>query len=151
MSYWPTGVSLITTLDAGNPSGCTANALTSLSLEPPMLIVCFDIGSRTLEGVRRSGRFCVNVLAADQLEVSRLFATKRSHAEKFDGVGYRIDAEVPVLDGCLAFIVCEVAEEAEGGDHVIVFGRPLVGAHDDAKDPLLFYKSTYWDFIGKSM
>lgn len=150
MSRWCTGVSVITSFDGAQVAGSTANALTSLSLEPPMLIACFDTTARTLETVRASGRLCVNVLAADQLEVSRLFATKLSQDEKFAGVSHRFVADVPVLDGCLAYIVCEVVEEAEGGDHIIVFGRPLVGAYDDLKDPLVFYKSRYWDFLDRA-
>ena len=74
MGFWATGVSVISAQGGDGPAGGTANALTSLSEAPPLALACFDLSSRTLHAVRESGRFCINVLAAGQQEISRLFA-----------------------------------------------------------------------------
>ena len=78
MRRWTTGVAVVTSSDEAGPRGATTNALTSLSLEPPLVLVALDRGSNTLGTVRESGRFCVNVLAAGQEELARRFATKAS-------------------------------------------------------------------------
>jgi flavin reductase (DIM6/NTAB) family NADH-FMN oxidoreductase RutF len=146
---WATGVSIVTSEGTSGPRGCTANALTSLSLDPLLLLVCFSLSSNTLAAVRESGRFCVNVLAADQEALSRHFARKAPDAEKFDAVPYSRVAGAPVLGGCLAWVVCETREELEGGDHAIVIGSPVRGeARDD--DPLVFFRSEYWNRLSRS-
>ena len=142
-AHWATGVSLVTSLGTDGPSGCTLNALTSLSLEPPLLLACFDLTARTLAAIRSSGRFCVNILASDQEHVSRRFASKAEMAEKFADVDHRIEDGVPILDGLLASIVCTVYDELEGGDHAIVIGRPVGGHTDLDRQPLLFFRSGY--------
>src|SRR5215211_2786406 len=81
-----TGVTVVTAIGEGGPSGATANAVTSLSLEPPMMLACLDRGSRTLNSVRAQGRFGVNALAAGQEEVARRFSSKDPEAEKWEGV-----------------------------------------------------------------
>lgn len=141
--HWATGVSLVTSLGPEGPTGCTLNALTSLSLEPPLLLACFDLTARTLEAIRSSGRFCVNILASDQEDVSRRFATKAEMSEKFEGLDYRLEHGAPVLTGLLASIVCAVHDELEGGDHAIVIGRPIAGETDLEAEPLLFFRSAY--------
>src|SRR5271163_3887606 len=91
MSFWTTGVSVITAQVTAGAAGSTANAFSSLSLAPPLVLVCFDLGSRTLHAVRASERFCINMLAAGQEDVARVFATKRSHAEKFAEIAHHYD------------------------------------------------------------
>lgn len=144
MSHWPTGVSLVTTWAPDGPRGCTANAVTSLSLDPPLLLVCFDRASRTLRSVQESKRFCVNVLTCDQEELARKFALKETELTRFDGLKYRTEDGVPVLEGSLAHVVCRVESELAGGDHVIVLGEPLEGRMDECAAPLIFFRGTYW-------
>jgi flavin reductase (DIM6/NTAB) family NADH-FMN oxidoreductase RutF len=143
MSQWATGVSVVTSKGSTGPRGCTANALTSLSLDPPLLLVCFDLRSNTLRAVRETGRFGVNILAAGQEAVGRRFARKEPVDGKFEGLGYRLEHGVPILDGCLAWIACEVESEQPGGDHAIVLGRPLAGRSDAGAAPLVFFRSSY--------
>jgi 3-hydroxy-9,10-secoandrosta-1,3,5(10)-triene-9,17-dione monooxygenase reductase component len=143
IGHWATGVSVVTAHAADGPAGATANALTSLSLTPPCLLVCFDVSSRTLHAVRESERFGINILAVEQEQVSRLFATKRSQEEKFAEVGYRLEHGVPVLSGCLAWLACGLESELQRGDHVIAIGNVLGGEIDESAEPLLFYRSTY--------
>src|SRR5687768_1539551 len=101
MSRWATGVAVVTSRDDTGPRGATTNALTSLSLDPPLVLVALDRGSNTLRAVRSSGRFCVNVLASDQEDMARRFATKASGEEKLAGVQHDLVAGMPVLDGVL--------------------------------------------------
>jgi 3-hydroxy-9,10-secoandrosta-1,3,5(10)-triene-9,17-dione monooxygenase reductase component len=142
-SHWATGVSVLTSVGPDGPRGLTANAVCSLSLEPLRLLACFEQRSNTLEAVRDSGRFCVNMLAAGQEALSRHFAQKGDSQAKFGAVSYTWVDGMPVLDGCLAWMVCDVTEELEGGDHAIVIGAPLVGGSRDDAHPLVFFRSVY--------
>jgi flavin reductase (DIM6/NTAB) family NADH-FMN oxidoreductase RutF len=139
MSRWVTGVAVITSADGTGPRGATTNALTSLSLDPLLVLVALGHGSNTLEAVRNSGRFCINVLAADQEELARRFATKASGEEKLAGVPHELVDGVPVLDGAVAWLACELDRELEGGDHTILLGRPLDARLEEDTQPLLFY------------
>jgi flavin reductase (DIM6/NTAB) family NADH-FMN oxidoreductase RutF len=143
MGFWATGVSVITAQGDEGPAGNTANAISSLSLDPPLALVCFDLSSRTLHAVRHSELFCINMLASDQEEISRLFATKKSHGEKFAALGYRLEHGAPVIDGCVAWLVCELDSEFERGDHVVAIGRVVAAATNDAASPLLFHRGEY--------
>jgi flavin reductase (DIM6/NTAB) family NADH-FMN oxidoreductase RutF len=145
-SHWANGVSVLTSAAPDGPRGLTANAVTSLSLEPLLLLACFDQNSNTLEAVRDSGRFCVNMLAADQEWLSRHFAQKGDSVTKFAPVNHTSVDRVPVIDGALAWVVCRVQEEFEGGDHAIVIGAPLQGAFRLDAQPLLFFRSNYHGF-----
>jgi 3-hydroxy-9,10-secoandrosta-1,3,5(10)-triene-9,17-dione monooxygenase reductase component len=143
MCYWATGVSVVTAQGDDGPAGATANAFTSLSLEPPLALVCFDLSSRTLTAVRESERFCINMLSSEQEHVSRLFATKKSQEEKFCETTYRLEHGAPVIDGCLAHLVCRLDSELRRGDHMIAIGLVLGGAVDESAEPLLFHRSEY--------
>jgi flavin reductase (DIM6/NTAB) family NADH-FMN oxidoreductase RutF len=139
MSRWVTGVAVVTSTDGTGPRGATTNALTSLSLHPLLVLVALDHGSNTLAAVRNSGRFCINVLAADQDELARRFATKASGEEKLAGVPHQLIDGVPVLDGAVAWLACELDHELEGGDHTIVLGRPLEAGSEPHAQPLVFH------------
>jgi len=145
MSNFATGVTVVTSLDAGGePVGTTASAITSLSLDPPLVLVCFDRSSRTLGAVLRHGAFVINVLAAPQQHLSANFA-RRGPAADWAGVRHRPGPTgSPRLDGVLAVLECTVRDSFAGGDHEIVIGR----VHDvetsgpDAA-PLLHWRGSY--------
>ena len=139
MSRWVTGVAVVTSTDGTGPRGATTNALTSLSLDPLLVLVALDHGSNTLDAVRNSGRFCINVLAADQAELARRFATKASGEEKLAGVPHELVDGVPVLHGAVAWLACELDHELAGGDHTILLGRPIDARLEEDLQPLLFY------------
>ena len=139
MASWPTGVAVVTSRGDSGPRGATTNALTSLSLDPLLVLVALDHGSNTLEAVRSSGRFCINVLAAGQEEIARRFATKASGEEKLAGLPHELIDGVPVLGGAAAWLACELEAELEGGDHTILLGRPLEAGADLEAKPLVFY------------
>src|ERR1700761_1343057 len=114
-----TGVAVITSAGNGVSGGMTANALCSLSLDPLLLLVCFENTARTLPIIRASRRFAVNVLAADQLDTSLLFASKLAESDKFADVDYALRSGVPVLADTLAWLVCDLREFVAAGDHEI--------------------------------
>jgi 3-hydroxy-9,10-secoandrosta-1,3,5(10)-triene-9,17-dione monooxygenase reductase component len=121
----------------------TANAVTSLSLEPPLMIVCFARTARTLSAVEGSRRFGVQFLARDQEDLAARFASKLPEREKFDGVAWTERAGVPSLDGCLAWIGCELHDLHPGGDHLIGVGE-VVDLWEVAGEPLVFFRGDYW-------
>lgn len=142
---WATGVSIVTTVDAaGKGYGLTMNAVTSLSLNPPMFIVCVDNNSDTLGPMRDSRVYCINVLTSAQQDLSNRFAKKGE--DKFVGVGHsRGVTGAPVLDGVLLAIECEVSAIVAGGDHQIVCGEVRRILTNDAPDaaPLLYFGGRY--------
>lgn len=145
MGQFASGVTIITTIDnEGNPLGMTANAFTSLSLDPPMVLICVDNNSTTLTHLTESGKYCVNILAASQEQVSRQFAKKGS-SEKFEGIAYYSgDIGVPVLEGTLTSVECEVTAIVDGGDHKILLGKGVkIHQAVGETEPLIFYRGKY--------
>ncbi|WP_222870325.1 flavin reductase family protein [Actinomadura decatromicini] len=141
MSSFPTGVTVVTTFHEGVPYGMTLNALTSVSLDPRLLLVCLASTSRTARAVIGRGMFRVNLLAENQAAVSREFA--RRGADHFAGGDCSLDEHhLPELPGALGSIVCEVDTVHRGGDHEIVIGRVL-SCQVRPGSPLLFYGGGY--------
>jgi len=145
LGRFPTGVTVVTAAGPHGPAGMTTNAFSSLSLDPPLVLVCFERGSRTLPVVRETGRFAVNVLRAGQQELARVFASKRVPAEKFESVTHSVEHGVPVLDDALAWLVCDLEALHPGGDHEIGIGAVTALGHDPGGKPLLFYGGIYRD------
>jgi flavin reductase (DIM6/NTAB) family NADH-FMN oxidoreductase RutF len=145
MGHFATGVTVITSVRTdGEPVGTTANAVSSLSLDPPLVLVCFDRASQTLEAVRAHGAFAVNVLAAHQQELSANFA-RRGLTAAWDSVRHRPGLTgSPRLHGVLATLECTVEHRLPGGDHEIVVGRVRdVETGDGEAAPLLFWRGRY--------
>lgn len=146
MGHFATGVTVVTSVGPdGNPVGTTASAVTSLSLRPPLILVCFDLGSATLQAIRSHSAFVVNVLAADQQHLSANFA-KRGLAAAWDGVRHRPGPTgSPRLDGALATLECTVENRFPGGDHEIVIGRVrhVLASADDDGAPLVYWRGGY--------
>jgi flavin reductase (DIM6/NTAB) family NADH-FMN oxidoreductase RutF len=138
-----TGVAVVTCQSPSGPAGLTTNALTSLSLDPLLLLVCFDNASRTLPVLRESGRFAVNILRAGDEDLAQLFAGKAPHPDKFAAVTHSADHGVPVLDTALAWLVCDLQAMHRGGDHDIGVGAVTAIGHDPAGEPLVFYGGAY--------
>jgi len=137
-----TGVAVITSAGPAGAGGMTANAVCSLSLEPLLALVCFANVARTLPIVREHGRFAINVLAADQVEHARLFASKLPEEEKLRSTPHHLREGVPIIDGTLAWAVCEVREQLAGGDHTIVIGEVTALGLGEG-EPLLWYEGRY--------
>ena len=143
MSRFPTGVTVVSSVGPGGPAGATANAVASLSLEPPMLLACLDLGSRTLVAIEHARVFAVNVLSGDQAHLARRFSTKDPHPEKWDGVDWRERAGTPMIEGALMWLACELRDVHDGDDHAIVTGRvfELDAGGDGA--PLVYFEGEY--------
>ena len=122
MGNFATGVTVITATAEAGPVGMTANAVASLSLEPLLLLVAFDNTARTLQVVRETERFGVNVLGAGQEELARLFASKAPEDAKFAGVPHTVHDGLPVIDGTIAWVGCRLERLVDGGDHTIGIG-----------------------------
>jgi flavin reductase (DIM6/NTAB) family NADH-FMN oxidoreductase RutF len=145
MGHFATGVTVVTSLGAdGQPVGTTASAVSSLSLDPPLVLVCFDRASLTLRAVRAHHAFVVNVLAAPQQHLSANFA-RRGPAAAWDGVRHRPGPTgSPRLEGVLVALECTVESSFPGGDHEIVVGRVRdVETSDSQAAPLLFWRGVY--------
>jgi len=142
MTRFPTAVTVVTALGPNGPAGATANAVASLSLEPPMMLAALDLGSRTLVAVEHAHRFGINVLAGDQAGIARRFSTKDPHPEKWDGVEWSERCGVPRIEGSLIWVACDLVDAHEGGDHVIVTGR-VTEVEAGEEEPLLFLDGDY--------
>jgi 3-hydroxy-9,10-secoandrosta-1,3,5(10)-triene-9,17-dione monooxygenase reductase component len=140
-----TGVAVITSSGPRGAGGMTANALCSLSLRPPLVLVCFENGARTLPIVREAGRFAVNLLDAGQEDLAGLFASKLPEAEKLEGVEHRIEHGLPLIEGTLAWAVCELRELIPGGDHTIGIGEVAAMGLGEGR-PLLWFAGGYHEW-----
>ncbi len=142
LGHFCTGITVITTIDDGEPVGFSCQAFAALSLDPPLVVFCPARTSMTWPRIARAGLFAVNVLAEHQRELARRFG--RTGPGKFDGVAWSPDgAGSPVLDGVLTWAGCEVEAVHEGGDHHIVTGRVRELGECGAQRPLLFYRGRY--------
>jgi flavin reductase (DIM6/NTAB) family NADH-FMN oxidoreductase RutF len=137
-----TGVAVITSVGPTGAGGMTANALCSVSLDPLLVLVCFENDARTLPIVREAGRFAVNLLSADQEELAGVFASKLPEAEKLDGVSHHLEGGMPVIDGTLAWAICDLRELIAGGDHTIAIGETVTLGLGHG-DPLLWFGGRY--------
>lgn len=147
MAQFATGVVVVTGRDEeGAPRGMTCQSFSSLSLDPPLVMVCPARSSSSWPQMGPQGTFAVNVLSSGQTDLSGRFA--RSGTDKFaDTVWHEGELGVPLLDGALAHIECELEAVYPGGDHYIVVGR-VKALHSDLGDetpldPLLYYRSSY--------
>jgi 3-hydroxy-9,10-secoandrosta-1,3,5(10)-triene-9,17-dione monooxygenase reductase component len=141
LGTFATGVTIVTTRDAGADIGLTANSFNSVSLEPPMVLWSLAKSSFSLPAFQNGSYFAVHVLAADQEPLSNLFA-KRG-ADKFAGLALeRGEGGVPLLPGCAARFICRTAFQYEGGDHIIFVGEVLSLDHFP-RAPLVFHGGTY--------
>jgi len=145
LGHFPTGVTVITGLDGTVPVGMAIGSFASLSLEPPQVLFCVGANSSSWPKIQNHGSFCVNILADDQEDVCRVFASKAE--DKFAEIGWkRSRNDNPLIDGALASIDCTIEKVVESGDHAIVIGAvaDLEVWHEGG--PLLFFRGGYGRF-----
>src|SRR5437879_9620489 len=125
MGQFATGVTVVTSCGQGKPAGITCNAFCSVSLDPPLALVCIDLISHTLPAIRESGSFAVNILTDEQEYLSRCFAgSTQERYEHFCYADFHTAATgSPIIDGSLAFIDARVVADIPGGDNVFFFGQ----------------------------
>lgn len=147
LGRFATGVTVVTARGpGGGPVGMTASSVASVSLDPPLLLVCVDRTHDMHAALEAGQPFVLNVLAADQEALSRRFAGEEEN--RFDGVGYKENRQgVAVLDGALASIECVKQTAVPGGDHTVFFGLVTGGTVTDRR-PLLYYRGGYSSLQG---
>jgi flavin reductase (DIM6/NTAB) family NADH-FMN oxidoreductase RutF len=142
LGRFASGVTVVTVRDAkGADHGMTVSAFCSLSLVPPLVLICVERDASLFDVLAHSTRFAVNLLESKQEEIARRFAEE--HPDRFDAVGFtRGLTGAAVIDDCLAVIECEVLSRHPGGDHTIVIGS-VVGSATHEGRPLLYYRGGY--------
>ena len=152
MAAFPTGVTVVTTVDAeGRPRGLTSNAVCSVSADPPLLLVCVDTEARTLPALRHAKAFVVNFLKEGRGELCRRFASKEE--EKFVDVHWcRAANGAPRLcEDALAYAECVTEQELDIGDHVILIGSVVGGRPPEPGErPLTYFRRSYGGFVDRS-
>lgn len=143
LSQFPTGVTVITTLDAeGNPVGVTASSFNSVSIEPALVLWSIDKGAHSLEAFEKAEYFAVNVLGREQVSTSNRFASRGE--DKFKDVAYKGGlGNAPILDDYAAQFECKTWAVYEGGDHLILVGEVKDYRYNDATSPLVFARGSY--------
>ncbi|TVR55790.1 MAG: flavin reductase [Gemmatimonadales bacterium] len=137
MGRFATGVTVVTgRRTSGEWVGFTANSLTSVSLDPPLVLVCVDRASSSRDALLESGRFAVSLLGRGQEDVARRFAGKAQRDSRFEELSVRAGREgVPILDGAMAWLDCRIWEVVEAGDHTVLFGAvEMAGTDEDPED-----------------
>ena len=142
-----TGVTIITMADGGQPHGMTANAFSSVSLDPPLVLVCVDKAASAYEPILRAGAFAVNILAEHQRSLSDFFARhgREEEGDPMGGFAHRSGKTgSPILDGTLGWLDCRMTEQFDGGDHSIVIGEVIdLELTEPSGAPLLFFAGGY--------
>ena len=153
MGLFATGVTVVTSGKAPEFHGMTANAFSSISLDPPLVLVCVDKGTHMLEILQENGAFSVNFLTADQQDTSNYFANKeRPHGEKeFADIDYTVGATgMPRITGAMCVIDCLVHSVTDAGDHDVYVGEVKAMETTPDADPLLFFGGAYRTLAPKS-
>ncbi|HEV2361747.1 MAG TPA: flavin reductase family protein [Acidimicrobiales bacterium] len=146
LGHFATGVTVVTGMDGDDPVGFTCQAFSSLSLDPPLVLIAPARTSTSWPRIAKGGFFCINVLASGEADTARHFAV--SGGRKFDGLSWSESRSgSPVLGGVLAYVDCSLEAVHDGGDHVIAVGRVLdLSVAPDPGGPLLFYRGSFGHF-----
>jgi flavin reductase (DIM6/NTAB) family NADH-FMN oxidoreductase RutF len=141
MAHWATGVTVVTTLLEGQPVGITASSFSSLSLQPPQVLICVNKKLHTNGAIRASGCFAVNILTLAQQEWGAIFAGMRPELQnRFEGIEWSVaETGAPILPAVLAWADCRVRHQYDGEDHTIFVGEVVAGAAQGIGSPLLYY------------
>ena len=147
VAHFATGVTVITTVDdQGQPHAMTANAFTSVCLEPPVVLVCVAHGTHTYGYLEETGRFGVNILGQEQEELGAYFAKRP--ADREEGVAYNYSQArdgVPCLDNSMVFLGCRVIGSHVYGDHTIYLGEVNEIQQNGTGAPLMFFRSHWYN------
>ncbi len=144
MRRYPTGVTIVTTVLEGRLKGFTANAFSSVSADPPSVLICVNRKARSHPFISQAARFCVNLLGVEQRELAELFAS--GEGDPFVTTPYATAGTgAPVLDGVLGYFDCELAEEHSAGSHTIFIGTVVACGSRDGS-PLGYFNAAYRDF-----
>jgi flavin reductase (DIM6/NTAB) family NADH-FMN oxidoreductase RutF len=141
LSHFASGVTVVTTAHDGQLFGMTVASFASLSLHPPLVLVCIERSVKTHDGIAAAGKFGVSILSSTQADISAKFASRSD--DKFNGVELiEGDLDVPLIAGALTAIECRLYDRLPGGDHTIFIGE-VMKIHTTEGDPLLYFRSGY--------
>lgn len=146
LGAFATGVTIVTSQGAEHAYGMTANAFSSVSLDPPLILICVISGTEGARTIAANGVFAVNILSADQEPLSRYFSSRDRPrgADAFAAIAHRsVATGSPILDGVAGYLDCRLAQSHQAGDHEIFIGEVLGIGHDPAAEPLLFHAGRY--------
>ncbi|MBW2713491.1 MAG: flavin reductase family protein [Deltaproteobacteria bacterium] len=141
---WASGVTVVTTKTADDqPAGMTVSSFSSVSAEPPLVLVCINADSSNAEAIMESGVFAVNILETDQADLSGAFASSKTHEERFREIAWSEGVSgAPLLDGCTANLDCALVQKVQAGSHWVFVGEvQAVRSQDGA--PLLYFDGGY--------
>lgn len=145
LGHYPTGVCAVTAMVADMPFGMIVGSFTSASLDPPLVAFFPDKRSTSWSRIGAAGRFCVNILAAHQHDICKALASKSEN--KFDGIAYRrSQSGMPIIEGAVGWIDCDLHAVHEAGDHYMVLGQVLSLDAERTYPPLLFFQGGYGQF-----
>jgi flavin reductase (DIM6/NTAB) family NADH-FMN oxidoreductase RutF len=141
MSHFASGVTIVTTAHEGTQFGMTVASFASLSLRPPLVLICVEKSVKTHDAIAAARKFGVSFLAAEQADISSQFASRRE--DKFEGVSVHNGMlGVPLIDGAITTIECTLQDQLPGGDHTIFVGE-VVDVETREGVPLLYFRSGY--------
>ncbi len=145
MSHFCTGVTIVTFTDGDEPYGLTVNAFSSLSLDPPLVLICIGKQTSSHDFLVRTDAFVVNILRKEQEALALRFARwELNNRERFESTRYQLaENGMPVLEGNLAHLVCTRNSQLEGGDHTILVGEVEATAISESGEPLVYYQSRF--------
>jgi flavin reductase (DIM6/NTAB) family NADH-FMN oxidoreductase RutF len=144
LGSWASGVTIVTSQHAGERMGMTVSAFSSVSLDPPLVLVCADKASNTNGLIRQSRAFTVNVLGREQSALSNLFADKKRESVRFDGLDFKMGLTgCPRIPGALASLDCSVREAIDAGDHIVYLGAVEAAVIDAEQEPLVYWRGVY--------
>lgn len=145
MRHFPTGVTVVTSVREGEPRGLTVSSFASVSVDPPLVLICINREARSYLYISESKIFCVNILAGDQGPLAQRFASKMRD-NQFEGVAFETGMTgAAILSGVVAHLECQVAEEHHAGTHSVFIGR-VVSCASRAGSPLGYYNGAFHDF-----
>jgi flavin reductase (DIM6/NTAB) family NADH-FMN oxidoreductase RutF len=148
LGQWASGVTVVTSRKGDRVHGMTVSAFSSVSLEPPLVLISADKCSNTHELIREAGVFAVSILAQGQEALSDRFASKKEEPRRFDGLDCRLGATgCPHLPAAAATLDCRVFRSVDAGDHVIYLGE-VIDSSMTEQPPLLYYRGRYRSIEG---
>ena len=144
LGRFATGVTLVTSIFEEKIYGLTVNSFTSVSIDPPLILICIDRTHETAELLKKSGAFAISILKENQEEISRRFSSAISLKDRFNGLDFREGiTRSPILRDCAAYLECRLKRHYVEGDHIIFIAEIEAGNIDKEARPLLFYTGKY--------
>lgn len=146
LGHFPTGVCVVAAFDGETPVGMAVSSMTSVSLDPPLVLVCPAGTSTTWPAVRVASRFCISVMASHHEEISRSFSARGT--DRFDRIAWHVRAGAPALDEAVAWLDCRLWAEHPAGDHTIAVCEVIAAdSSQRPATPLVFFRGRYGSFV----